>query len=339
MRIFLNLFIIILTCLFINISCKERKISIKKPDFEVSIQRFEKELFDINPNDLTVDYLKELNSKYPDFYPLYIENIIMATNKAENYEEYHDFMVEFVTNKAVRGLYDSVMHYYPDLKDIEKELALSLSLYKRHFPNSNVPQVISFIAEFAHGAITYNDILGIGIDNYLGPQYPYYASFYPQFMIGRLTKNFISINAMQAMATDLLPEAVQKTSLLDKMIYNGKVLYFLQQTMPFKKEYDLIGYSEEQFKWCFDNEPNIWAYFVEHNLLFNNVLFEHQKFITDGPFTLGMPDGAPGKIGVWVGWQIVKAYMDKSPNTTLPELFAEEDANKILKISKYKPRL
>jgi hypothetical protein len=158
-------------------------------------------------------------------------------------------------------------------------------------------------------------------------------------MIRRLSKEFMTINAMQVMATDLLPEPVQKNSLLDKMIFNGKILYFLEQTMPFKKKHDLIGYTEEQYKWCIENEPHIWAYFIEHNLLFNNVLFEHQKYVTDGPFTIGMPDGAPGKIAMWTGWQIVKAYMDKSSNTTLPQLFAEEDAHKILRVSKYKPRL
>lgn len=338
MRVFFS-FLAIIISLSLFTKCENIKSSDKNPDFDISIQRFEKELFSINPDELSIEHLKDLNTKYPDFYPLYVENILMATEKFEDYEAYLDLIQDFIGNKAVRGLYDSVMHYYPKIDDIEKELSISLTLFKRNFPNSNIPQVVTFISEFAHGAVTYNDVLGIGIDLYLGEQYPYYSNFFPQFMMRRLSKEFMTINAMQVMATDLLPEPVQKNSLLDKMIFNGKILYFLEQTMPFKNKFDLIGYTEEQYKWCIENEPHIWAYFIEHNLLFNNVLFEHQKYVTDGPFTIGMPDGAPGKIAMWTGWQIVKAYMDKSSNTTLPQLFTEEDAHKILRVSKYKPKL
>lgn len=338
MRVF-SIFLITIISLALLSSCNEKKKSIKNPDFNVQTQRFEVDLFNLDYNNLSIKDLEDLNTKYPEFYPLFIENIIMASEKSENYEEYIALVQDFISNQAVRGLYDSVTHFYPNFDKIDQELSLSLSIYKRNFPKASVPKVISFISEFAHGAITYDDILGIGIDLYLGEKYPYYTNFFPQFMIRRLSETFISINAMQVLATDLLPEPVQKTSLLEKMIFNGKILYFLEETLPFKNPNDLIGYTDEQFKWCIDNEPQVWGYLIENNLIFNNVLFEHQKFLTDGPFTIGMPDGAPGKIAIWTGWQIVKAYMKKNSDVTLQQLFAEEDGEKIFRLSKYKPKL
>ena len=40
----------------------------------------------------------------------------------------------------------------------------------------------------------------------------------------------------------------------------------------------------------------------------------------------------------WLGWQIISAYMQRYPNTTLPQLLALRDAQKLLEQSKYKPR-
>ena len=51
-----------------------------------------------------------------------------------------------------------------------------------------------------------------------------------------------------------------------------------------------------------------------------------------------MPSNSPGKVGAWLGWQIVKAYMKENPNTTLKELIAIKDGQKILTGSKYKPK-
>ena len=61
------------------------------------------------------------------------------------------------------------------------------------------------------------------------------------------------------------------------------------------------------------------------------------KFMGESPFIQGFPEGSPGRVGHYVGWQIVKAYMEKNPNTTIQELMQEQDAQRILTKSKYKP--
>jgi hypothetical protein len=60
------------------------------------------------------------------------------------------------------------------------------------------------------------------------------------------------------------------------------------------------------------------------------------KFMMDGPFTRGF-EGSPSRLGAWIGWQIVRAYMDKKPEGSMPELFRESEARRILVESGYKP--
>lgn len=46
---------------------------------------------------------------------------------------------------------------------------------------------------------------------------------------------------------------------------------------------------------------------------------------------------APASLGKWIGWQIVRKYMEKILTVTLEKLMNESDAQKILNDSKYKP--
>jgi uncharacterized protein YjaZ len=99
-----------------------------------------------------------------------------------------------------------------------------------------------------------------------------------------------------------------------------------------------MGYTKEQLEWCIKNESNIWAFFIEQKLLYSTVVQQYIKYISDGPTTNGLPKESPAKIGAWIGWQIVKAYMNNNPAITLEQLLKEKDAQKILNNSNYKPK-
>jgi hypothetical protein len=124
------------------------------------------------------------------------------------------------------------------------------------------------------------------------------------------------------------------------MIYNGKIMYFMDKILPDAGDTLKISYTRDQLKWCTDFEPKIWAYFLEENLLYETDYPKIQKYLTEAPFTPGLGErneSAP-KLAVWTGWQIVRAYMDKHPEVTLQQLMANKDAQKILNESKYRPK-
>ena len=101
-----------------------------------------------------------------------------------------------------------------------------------------------------------------------------------------------------------------------------------------------MGYTDDQLQWVVDNEVYMWQYFVEKQLLFNTDTALLQRFIEPGPFSkfyLEIDNESPARIGVWLGWQIIKSYMDRYPNTEIQALL-NLPAQTLFSKSNYKPR-
>ena len=121
------------------------------------------------------------------------------------------------------------------------------------------------------------------------------------------------------------------------MIYQGKIMYLLQQILPEEKGYRLLGFTAEQEEWCWNNEEQIWRFLIENDYLFSTQQRIMTKYLNDAPFTSGMPVESPGRAVVWTGYRIVGKYMQKKKNVSLERLMAEQDYHKILREAGYRP--
>jgi uncharacterized protein YjaZ len=102
-----------------------------------------------------------------------------------------------------------------------------------------------------------------------------------------------------------------------------------------------MSYPKNKMNWCLSNESNIWSYFIENQLLFSTQYQTKQRFIEDAPFSkfyTSFDTDSPGRVGQWIGWRIVNSYMDSHPEISLTDLIKEQDAQKILRESRYKPK-
>ena len=56
----------------------------------------------------------------------------------------------------------------------------------------------------------------------------------------------------------------------------------------------------------------------------------------DAPYTATISTDSPGRLGAWIGWQIVKAYAENT-GASFDEIITEVNMQTILKQSKYNP--
>jgi hypothetical protein len=139
-----------------------------------------------------------------------------------------------------------------------------------------------------------------------------------------------------------ISDRFNKTTLEDRtvladMIAYGKSFYFAKHMLPCTPDSTLIWYSRKEIEGARRFEHLIWARLIEDQVLYSTNHMVNQRFLGERPKTLEVGEECPGRIAQWVGWQIVKKYMETHPNVTLPQLMDMADAQRLFNESRYKP--
>nr|WP_228085135.1 gliding motility lipoprotein GldB [Mucilaginibacter sp. JRF] len=335
-QIYLIFSIILLFC-----ACGDsKKVDVSNIDLNVTIERFDQD-FDkmaVKPMPQQAAYLQK---KYGSFYQDYVERVLQAGSVADT--AYFGTLKQVFAGKAYQDLKHEVDSVYPTMDMQEAELTDAFRHIKYYFPQFKPMKVYAYFSGFQAQTSIGDGYVAIGLDMFLGAKskfYPALVQSYPHYLSRRFTPDNITPRVVEAVVReDMFPENKADKSLLARMVYNGKIMYLMDQVLPNVPDSTKIGYTTKQLEWCNTFKKDIWAYFLDENLLYNADYLQIQKYLTEAPFTpgLGEKNESAPKLAVWTGWQIVRKYMEKHPDTTLPQLMAERNAQKILNESKYRP--
>jgi hypothetical protein len=308
-------------------------------EVNVHIHRFDLDLSMLDTNHVMKN-LPALFHKYPVFLPVYLNEIMNYGVYNDNSSMLKDELHSLLTSKDILGLQDTLKAHFQNLDWLEKQLDGGFRYLKYYYPDYHIPKCVTFYSGLNNfGAVTIDTVLGIGLDMFLGKNYPFYgqvADPYPEYMLPRFAPQYISTDCFKSIEQQMYPTP-QEGTLLSQMIDAGKQLYFLDQVLPDEPDSIKTGFTQKQLDWCRNNEKQIWQYFVQSNLLYIRDMQQIIHYVGDGPSTQGMPPQAPGNIGSWVGWQIVKKYMQNHPEVTLEQLMQMKDAQQILTDAHYRP--
>jgi hypothetical protein len=323
-------------------SCKEKKDgpNISNIDAPLQLERFEIDLFSIDSNSttLTLDSIRYKNSGFEKYF---FFNIINA-DPNWGYDTLMAYTYQFVS--AYRPIYDTAQLLFSNFEPYKKEIQDGLKRLKYYFPkDDSLPKkLITYIGPLnGYGDVLAPGMLAIGLHNHLGANASYYQTsmvreVYPEYITKHFTPETISLNALKNIIADRFPESLDNQSLSTQMIEKGKRLYLLERILPEKNEDVLIGYTPEQWKDCESHEAAIWQFFIQNNLLQNTDYAIIKNYIGESPKTKELGENAPGNIGSYCGWKMVKKFMDKFPETSLIELM-KMSGEEILDQAKYKP--
>ena len=338
----LQIYLFFFICL-LAVSCNNKKApDVSHIDLAVRIERFDQELNKLKIANLS-SKIPGLRKKYTWFYDDYMERMISVGSATDT--SYYSNLRSVIQNEDYLALKAVVEKTFPDMNKQEDELRTSFKYIRYYYPKQKLPRLISFVSGFAIQTPVGNDYIGIGLDMFLGTNgsafYPALRQSIPQYISRRFSPENISPRVIEALIREnMFPEEDKDKSLLTKMIYNGKILYFMGAIMPETEDSLKIGYTSDQIQWCKDHEAGIWAYLLQNELLFETDYIKIQKYLAEAPFTPGVGENSESapKLGAWTGWQIVKRYMEKNPDVRLQKLMQNKDSQKILNDSKYKPK-
>jgi hypothetical protein len=337
-QIKLIVYFLFISCFFI--ACSEDKLDVDVSEVsikELKIERLDRDFFEINDKNYSLK-TNQYQKKYASFYNNYTTEILNPGDVNESVEK---AVLAFVTNNDMKLMHSEVQKIYTNetMKEIENNLVNGFKHFKYHFPDKKTPnKLIAFESGFNYNIITEDSILGIGLEMYLGDKNKFYEMLqWPKYKAAQLRKEYIVSDAMKGWIVQNFDTNEPLNNLLGFMVFYGKLLYCMDAVLPETPDSIKIAYTSKQIDYCNKFEHKLWAYFTEKDRLYKNDMKHVNEYISEGPFTSAISKECPPRIAMWVGWQLVRSYMNKNKKVSLSDLMKENNAQKILAFSKYKP--
>jgi hypothetical protein len=227
---------------------------------------------------------------------------------------------------------------FGDLTGLKAQFNQAFTNLKYYYPDFIPPRIETVISGLETDLVVSDTLIMVSLDYYMGKNGKYRPRLY-QYLLNRYEPEDIVPSCMLIFG---IGEQFNKTSLDDNsvladMIAYGKSFYFAKHMLPCVPDSTLIWYSTEEINGARENEDLIWARLIDDQVLFSTSRTVNQKFLGERPKTLEVGEKCPGRIAQWVGWEIVKKYMETHAAVTLPQLMATSDPRQLFRESRYKP--
>ncbi|TVZ56722.1 protein involved in gliding motility GldB [Lutibacter sp. Hel_I_33_5] len=318
MRKILLLFLLISSFLSCN-NAKDNQVNVSTIPVNFEFERFDKAFYTSSEKGL-----KKLKEKYPILFP----------------KQVHDSVwIHKINNKDEQELFAETQKIFNDDEFLQEQLISLFKHIKYYNKSFTSPKVITMLSNIDYdNRVVYADsLLLISLDAYLGEKHLFYND-YPKYIKQNNHKGHIIVDVANSIVHQQIVPNSNRT-FLEKIIFEGKKMYVLDLFLPQITDQEKIGYSLDKNTWILENEEQVWKYFIENKILFSTETKLNKRFIENGPFSkfyLSEDKNSPGKVGVWIGWQIVRSYMQNN-DVSLQQLLRNKGIE-IFNKSKYKPR-
>ena len=316
----LSLFLVLILLLASCQSEKEqRQEAIQSVDVDLKLVRFDSIFMNTPPEKVT-----QLSEKYPQFFKSQYDDQIWVEKRKDS---------------LMKVIQDEVEKQFSSTDTLKKRLKKLFQHYKYYFPKSQVPTIytVAEYVDYRNKVLLNKDNLIISLDNYLGKEHRFYTDF-EDYISGLQTQSQILPDVVSALSKKLINDNKQR-SFITYMIDYGKTEYLKDRLIPFVAEHHRLGYTKDQLEWAYDNEKQIWRYFVEEELIYSTKKNLLNRFLYNGPFSkfyLKFDKESPPRLGRFIGRQIIKSYVAQHPEASLKEIM-KMPGEALFQASNYKP--
>ena len=313
--LFTTVFLLLLSC---DSNSKVEK-EVEKISVELELIRFDKIFGKAKITDLP-----NLKRQYPLFFPARFADSIWEQR---------------ITDTLQQQLNNAVLEVFPSEENLEEEMQSLFQHIKYYFSDFTIPKVYTSTSDvdYKNKVLVADSILIIELDTYLGSNHPFYEGI-SKYITKNMKPSMVAQDVATAYSRIYITVPKQRT-LVAQMIYFGKELYLKDLWLPNASDAEKIGYTEAEWQWAQENEEYIWRFLIENELLYSTDSRLPGRFINPAPFSkfnLEIDNESPGMIGRYVGWQIVRAYMENNSVTLLHLMRLQPE--ELFKNSKYKPK-
>jgi hypothetical protein len=279
------------------------------------------------------DELVQLLTRYP-----VIRDEIFRRAEYPSDSVFIDELFARMTNPYLDTLLSETQRVFGDLTGLKNEFEDAFTNLKYYYPDFSPPKIQTIVSGLDTDMFVSDSLIVVSLDFYLGAGAKYRPKVY-EYLLRKYDPSDIVPSSLLIYG---ISDQYNKTELKDKtvladMIGYGKAFYFAKHMLPCVPDSVFIWYTPQEIRGSRQNEDLIWKRFIESQVLYSTSHKVKQDYLGERPITVQVGEKCPGRIGQWIGWQIVNEYAEAHPEMSLPRLMEAGNAQKLFKESTYKP--
>ncbi len=337
-------YFIVANCLLFMVGCsgcgedkplQDIELAGESKKLEIKIKRFDNDLFNADfSNPQAACQL--LYHNYGSFFCNFVEaDLMLASCHSDSLGK---LLLPFVkdndileTRKEIQKIFNA-----EKMQAYSNQLEDAMRRWNHFFPDSLVPCIVFYQSAWNNNIAPVDSSLGIALDCYLGEKnvltQKLHPEMFPNYKKANMDENFLVADAAKGWIARKARAYYTPKDFLSELIFYGKLMYLAEALVPEQSDFQMLSWSQEELQWAEKHEWDIWKQMANEEVMFQTKPFEINKWFADAPFTsvASIPNDSPPQLGVWLGWKIVRQYMEANPAITLQQLLAEQDNQKVL---------
>ncbi|MFT4733961.1 MAG: hypothetical protein ACI9DJ_000905 [Algoriphagus sp.] len=239
-----------------------------------------------------------------------------------------------ISHPGTKAFYQEVDSTFGELPELRKDLTKAFFEIKKTYPSFVPPKVYATFTGLENDIFVSDSLIIIALEAFMGPSGTYRPD-QPAYILSRYQKEYIVPSIIRLLGQSYISSA-HGSDMLSNMMYLGKSFEFTKTMLPSVVDSLIIAMPDSSLQSNWYAQDLIWAHFVDKKLLYEQNPRIKEKYLGERPTTTEIGPSCPGRIAQWLGWRIVDKFRTENPDVSFKQLMQIEDAQEILRLSKYR---
>ena len=292
-------------------SSSDTSFSIKEEYPPVKIKRMDIEIY--RYPSMTADKQTSFNAEMESGISALLTMLNMGHPDDSAYMKYEN-------SEAVKMFTPEVEEVFSDIADLENVLGGVKQNMKKELPHINMCEIYSIVSPYKQSIYIADSTMLLVLNHYLGAEHKAYDGF-EEYIKKTKQAKYIPYDIVEATIGTFNPyETTGDEMVLSKMLFAGAIVEAKMRIVPEASLSLALGYDEKELEWVEDNQQQLWNALVSKELLYSTSYMDINQLLSLTPCSSILHQQAPGRVGRYLGYKIIRAYLEKNPSTTLSQL-------------------
>lgn len=226
-------------------------------------------------------------------------------------------------SRVVEVFQPAVDSAYPDLTGLSSQIGHILQAARHESLDLPDLEFATVVWGNPRPMVRIDSVVLMALNHYLGQDYPGYAGW-PEYRRANKTSRMMQYDVASVLAATQYPmEMGADATLLNWMLYEGALVEARMRLVGKPELHEALGYTQEQLEFARKHLYDMWQEMSVRQMIYDTDPLIIDRFVAPAPASPLMRSEAPGRIGCYVGYRIVKDYLARYPDTTLPKLLSK----------------